>query len=306
MSSSKQAMYENILSRIIEQEGNVQSFLDVIFGFLNSKTDFFVEQTDKQSKYGFPSGVAMNMVQQVFKKHQLNRQRGSAELQKINEGKKVLSENKKKTSIQKKPVEQKVLTTQEEFQSNADSYNGAVRKDYTWSQNYDEVDVKINLPAYIKKSKQVNIQIEKKHLLVEIDDENSSNPRKKIINCELQHEVRQNGDSTLWCMDAGKTLDITLEKSKNIWWTALLTDEQEIDIKKIQAERKMETMSEEEQRVVNKLQFDEHQKRLGKPQSHEIKVHEMLKKGWDAEGSPFKGTKFDPSNFNISSNAVDM
>ena len=65
MSSSKQAMYENILSRIIEQEGNVQSFLDVIFGFLNSKTDFFVEQTDKQSKYGFPSGVAMNMVQQV-------------------------------------------------------------------------------------------------------------------------------------------------------------------------------------------------------------------------------------------------
>ena len=85
-----------------------------------------------------------------------------------------------------------------------------MRKDYTWSQNYDEVDVKINLPAYIKKSKQVNIQIEKKHLLVEIDDENSSNPRKKIINCELQHEVRQNGDSTLWCMDAGKTLDVSV------------------------------------------------------------------------------------------------
>lgn len=65
MAQSKQAMYENILSRIIEQEGNVHSFLDVVFGFLNSKTDFFVEQTDKQSRYGFPPGVAMTMVQEV-------------------------------------------------------------------------------------------------------------------------------------------------------------------------------------------------------------------------------------------------
>lgn len=34
------------------------------------------------------------------------------------------------------------------------------------------------------------------------------------------------------------------------------------------------------------------------------KVHEMLKKGWDAEGSPFRGQKFDPSMFNISPGAV--
>jgi len=34
------------------------------------------------------------------------------------------------------------------------------------------------------------------------------------------------------------------------------------------------------------------------------KVHEMLKKGWDAEGSPFKGQEFDPKMFNISPGAV--
>ena len=26
----------------------------------------------------------------------------------------------------------------------------------------------------------------------------------------------------------------------------------------------------------------------------------MLKKAWDAEGSPFKGQEFDPSRFNVS------
>ena len=26
---------------------------------------------------------------------------------------------------------------------------------------------------------------------------------------------------------------------------------------------------------------------------------DMLKKAWDAEGSPFKGTPFDPSKFNL-------
>ena len=28
---------------------------------------------------------------------------------------------------------------------------------------------------------------------------------------------------------------------------------------------------------------------------------EMLKKAWDAEGSPFKGTPFDPSKLNMNS-----
>ena len=30
------------------------------------------------------------------------------------------------------------------------------------------------------------------------------------------------------------------------------------------------------------------------------KAHDMLKKAWDAEGSPFKGTPFDPTRVQIS------
>lgn len=68
----------------------------------------------------------------------------------------------------------------------------------------------------------------------------------------------------------------------------------------------MATVDEEEHAVLDRLTFDYHQKLQGKPQSHELKVHEMLKKGWDTEGSPFRGQKFDPSMFNISPGAVQF
>lgn len=50
----------------------------------------------------------------------------------------------------------------------------------------------------------------------------------------------------------------------------LLTTEEEIDIQKICPERAMNDMDEEEKAVINKLQFDDKQKKLGLPQSHEL------------------------------------
>ena len=46
--------------------------------------------------------------------------------------------------------------------------------------------------------------------------------------------------------------------------------------------------------------FDQDQKRRGLPTSDDTKNEEMLRKAWDAEGSPFKGTPFDPSKVNFS------
>ena len=46
--------------------------------------------------------------------------------------------------------------------------------------------------------------------------------------------------------------------------------------------------------------FDQHQKRLGKPTSDELKNEDMLRAAWNAEGSPFKGQPFDPSMVNLS------
>ena len=51
----------------------------------------------------------------------------------------------------------------------------------------------------------------------------------------------------------------------------------------------------ETQGAIRKIMFDQHQKRMGQPTSEEISNEEMLRKAWDAEGSPFAGTPFDPS-----------
>lgn len=45
---------------------------------------------------------------------------------------------------------------QENFQSNPDSYNGAVRENYSWSQDYMDVEVRVFVPKTVVKGRQVN------------------------------------------------------------------------------------------------------------------------------------------------------
>nr|XP_026696234.1 nudC domain-containing protein 3-like isoform X1 [Ciona intestinalis] len=153
------------------------------------------------------------------------------------------------------------------FQSNPDSYNGAIRDRYQWSQNYDDVDVKIVVEKSVVKARQVKVEIQRKHLKVCVKSNDTAN-YETIIDGELQHEV--NKEESMWSLESGKNIQITLTKFKNIWWTMLVAGEDEIDIQKIAPERSMEDMDTEEKSVINKLQFDEKQKRLGLPQSHEM------------------------------------
>ena len=55
----------------------------------------------------------------------------------------------------------------------------------------------------------------------------------------------------------------------------------------------------ETQGAIRKIMFDQDQKRKGQPSSDELKNEDMLRKAWDAEGSPFKGQPFDPQAINF-------
>jgi hypothetical protein len=48
--------------------------------------------------------------------------------------------------------------------------------------------------------------------------------------------------------------------------------------------------------------YEQDRKMRGLPTSEEEQQNELLRKAWDAEGSPFKGTPFDPSKFNLGQN----
>lgn len=47
------------------------------------------------------------------------------------------------------------LRIQEQFQKNPDSYNGAIRENYTWSQDYTDLEVRVPVPKHVVKGKQV-------------------------------------------------------------------------------------------------------------------------------------------------------
>ncbi|XP_006832157.1 PREDICTED: nudC domain-containing protein 3 [Chrysochloris asiatica] len=190
---------------------------------------------------------------------------------------------------------------QEQFQRNPDSYNGAVRENYIWSQDYVDLEVKVPVPEHIVKGKQVSVDLSSDSIRVAVKE---GDREQVLMEGKLTHKI--NTESSLWSLEPGKCVLVNLNKVGEYWWSAILEGEEHIDIDQINKERSMATVDDDEHAVLDRLTFDYHQKLQGKPQSHELKVHEMLKKGWDAEGSPFRGQRFDPAMFNISPGAVQF
>lgn len=114
----------------------------------------------------------------------------------------------------------------------------------------------------------------------------------------------------------------SVDKKVEIWWKRLFQHEPAIDVTKIDCSQPIDELTEETRRDIERIQWDEEQKLsgrmetivsltirreinvnimlnliqfVGKPTSSQLKQHELLKKAWDVDGSPFKGMPFDPS-----------
>ncbi|OXB73864.1 UNVERIFIED_CONTAM: hypothetical protein H355_005693 [Colinus virginianus] len=296
-------MYDQALLGILQHVGNVDDFLRVLFGFLYRKTDFYRLLLRPGDRLGFPPGVAQAMALQAFKvfermarqDDERRRRELEAKLHKREEEEEAAAAAERSLACPSLP------RRQEQFQTNPDSYNGAVRENYAWSQDYSDLEIKVPVPKHIVKGKQVSVDISSSTIRVAVLEGSS---QRVLMEGKLTHKI--NTESSLWSLEPGKCVLINLNKGDEYWWNAVLEGEEQIDIDKINKERSMATVDEEEHAVLDRLTFDYHQKLQGKPQSHELKVHEMLKKGWDTEGSPFRGQKFDPSMFNISPGAVQF
>ncbi|XP_035996515.1 nudC domain-containing protein 3 [Fundulus heteroclitus] len=358
-------MYDNALLGILQHVGNIQDFLQVYFGFLYRKTDFYRLLSGPDDRMGFPPGVAEKMVLKTFrlfeKLAEQDRERALSERQKRQESvrappaaqelevasepceatpeeggaepsqKDSASSDTGRASTPAAPdasvssegggsgsgssrgpeaaagqaaADNRAASAdrpQNEFQADPDSYNGAVRENYSWSQDYTDVEVRVFVPKTVVKGRQVSVGLQSGGLRVSVRD---GAEEKVLMEGEFTHKI--NTEDSLWSLEPGQCVLLSLNKTSEVWWNAVLKGEKEIDINQINRERSMATVDEEEHAVLDRLTFDYHQKQQGKPQSHEMKVHEMLKKGWDAEGSPFKGQQFDPSMFDIPPSAVQF
>ncbi|XP_031631223.1 nudC domain-containing protein 3 [Contarinia nasturtii] len=172
----------------------------------------------------------------------------------------------------------------------SDYSNGALydESNYCWSQTFTEIEIHIRLPEHVtSKNLKVNITYTSIEIYATLNGE-----RITILRGQLSEKCK--APDTMWTITGGNKLNISIDKTKEIWWKKLLQHEKgEIDANQIDCSRPLEELSAETQAQINQIQFDEHQKLKGQPTSEQIKQEELLRKAWDAEGSPFKGP-FDP------------
>ncbi|XP_056288314.1 nudC domain-containing protein 3 isoform X2 [Pseudoliparis swirei] len=365
--------YDHALLGILQHAGNIKDFLQVYFGFLYRKTDFYRLLSGPDDKMGFPPGVAEKMALKTFrmfeKLAESDRERQQSELQRREERreeerrkreerkqekreeeerkeeesrlvppalqelevaaeetveqsieeeeKKEEEEEEKKEEVERRPsavpapatrgatggasAPTTAAGTQQRFQCDPDSYNGAVRENYSWSQDYSDLEIRVFVPPTVVKGRQVRVCLQSGSMQVCVLQ---GEEQLVLMEGDFTHKI--NMDDSLWSLEPGICVLLSLSKTSEVWWNAVLKGEAEIDVNQINRERSMATVDEEEHAVLDRLAHDYHQKLQGKPQSHETKVHNMLKKGWEAEGSPFKGQQFDPSMFDIPPSAVQF
>ncbi|XP_054080936.1 nudC domain-containing protein 3 isoform X2 [Rissa tridactyla] len=92
-------------------------------------------------------------------------------------------------------------TRQEQFQTNPDSYNGAVRENYAWSQDFSDLEIKVPVPKHVVKGKQVSVDISNSTIRVAVLEGSS---QRVLMEGKLTHKI--NTESSLWSLEPGKCI----------------------------------------------------------------------------------------------------
>nr|QFR37586.1 domain-containing protein 3 [Odontopera bidentata] len=171
-------------------------------------------------------------------------------------------------------------------QQKSETYNGAETEKYWWSQTITELDVTVKLPSDIKSSKELKVIINSGDICV------ARHNGHIIIQDSLPFKVKTM--DSFWSISGGKLL-IQMEKVQERWWNRLLNEEEPIDLSKIDCSRPLNELPEDHYDKVRELQWNQDRKMKGLPTSDELRNIEILKKAWNAPGSPFQGQEFDPS-----------
>ena len=250
--------HDGALMGVLTQHKSLPDFLDTLFGFLRRKTDLFETLSEKK---GFREGAAEQLVLDSFRSQMA-----------------VVGKTASPSRLVQPPgpVNPQSQPSQ--------PYNGGRTAKYSWSQTTEEVSVEIAVSG----KKDLVVLVEPRRLSVRVKDQ-------LLVEGELGGEV--NKQESTWTYSGG-LLTITMEKSTNrktSWWKSAIVGDEEIDTSKVDSSKQLKDLDEKTQAKIRQLMFDQQQRAKGLPSSDELVLEETLRKAWDAEGSPFKGTPFDPS-----------
>ncbi|CAH8871259.1 unnamed protein product [Trichobilharzia szidati] len=315
--------YDNALLGILQNEGKLEKFLDVIFGFLMRRTDFYCIMTPEHKKIGFPAGMSIQMVLQAYEKYKTifeNYQHHHEAQASVNKPTKVAkkeltqadpvvphSDGSKTGSSSKVTIPTPETTNEDSdepgvYIADADCYNGAVRDNYTWSQTVKDIDIKIKMPDSVANARDVSVNIERKHIRVILRQDGDETV---YFDRHLCWDIHK--DEAIWTFDAKENqIHLCLDKVQDRWWVAAFDGEDKINPRKIDCSRPIHELEPEAQAKIQQLMYDAHRKRQGLPTSEQEKIQEVLAKAWDKEGSPFRGTQYDPAKIKLQGPGVHV
>ena len=135
----------------------------------------------------------------------------------------------------------------QKFNSSA-TYNGADCGSYFWSQSLTDLEIVLPVPASVVSSKhvQVLVQIDSINVLI-----NVNNTWKPLLSGKLTHTVDDN--SSIWTLDPSKLVQVSIEKSQQAWWSALLISEKPIKLGNIDRSVKLEDLPLDTQTIVHNM-----------------------------------------------------
>ncbi|KAK6105419.1 Nuclear movement protein [Brugia malayi] len=290
--------YDVILLGLAQQmEGGVPQLLDVLFGFLSRKTDFYT---------GADITKAREMVLKAFDKHSESAKQVAEETKKrraeeqkrleerraaqrakeeaeMNEPRireitdeeaaeleKMKNDNGKEKNKESGEEEEEDPDDKGKLKPNAG--NGCNLEKYQWTQTLSEIEVRVPLKVgFPLKAKDVIVEFGKEKLKIGLKG------HEPIINGSLRAAVKV--ESATWVLEDRKTIVLTLEKMNGMeWWNRLMTTDPEINTKKVQPENsKLSDLDGETRQMVEKMMYDQRQKELGLPTSEEKKKRDLLK-----------------------------
>ncbi|EEC14659.1 nuclear distribution protein NUDC, putative [Ixodes scapularis] len=186
---------------------------------------------------------------------------------------------------------------QARFQSHPESYNGAIRDGYCWSQSIHDLDVRVKVDAEVTSRNQVRVDLSHTHLKVQVQDigtDTWSTP----VDGDLPWRIKL--DDSIWTLVPGDHILVNMEKAEERWWDQLLVSEAKINVRAIDPSKPFEDLDEESQAKIQELTYNNIQRQMGRKTPKQEKVENLLREAWDKDGSPFKGQPFDPSIVNVS------
>ncbi|KAJ0399786.1 hypothetical protein ATCC90586_009826 [Pythium insidiosum] len=265
--------HDELFLSLAQQHSSIESLLDSFFDFLHRKTDFYVVTADPAGRrMGFRRGDAQRKVLEAFARYPL-RDVDAEPAEPLAPARPTPKPRKKET-----PPPVKLTDKGKQLPIG----NGGVTERYSWTQTLEDVTVLVPVPEGTS-AKDIACDLHPQRVRVSVRARGNS-AAAVLLDGEFPERIR--ADESLWSLENGATLQLSLEKVRKTWWASVLRGDAEIDTSEVDSTRQISEYDEVTQGAIRKAMFDQRQRQLGLPTSEELATEQLLAQARQAPNCP--------------------